>query len=283
MVAESSHTPQPRRKGHRKGGHPPAGPDGAATVSHAGDGGQDAELSAHACHERRCIVSGVVLPKADLLRFVGAPDGEVVLDLEGKLPGRGLWLSVGRDMVETATRKKAFARAARKGLTAPPDLADRVAGLLRRRCLDTLGFARRAGLVTAGFDKVRTEAKAGRVVMLLEAAEGADDGRRKISALAPSAPVIDMFSGAELAAILGRDHVVHVALLSGPPAQRPLVARLGFEIDRLSRYLGNLSPDQEQDRTEHVPALAQGRTEPTEQVPASAGLQGPSEHTEFDA
>jgi predicted RNA-binding protein YlxR (DUF448 family) len=232
---------------------------------------------------RRCIVSGELRPKTELLRFVAAPDGSVVLDLDGKLPGRGLWLSVRRDMVETATRKKAFARAARQGLTAAADLPDQVAFLLRRRCLDTLGFARRAGLVTAGFDKVKAEAKAGRLRMLLEASEGAADGRRKISALAPKAPVIDMFTGAELAAILGREHVVHVALLSGPPAQRALAQRLVTEIDRLRGYLGNSLSEDSEDRTEHVPALAQGRTEPTEQVPADAGLQGPSEHTDFDA
>jgi predicted RNA-binding protein YlxR (DUF448 family) len=218
-----------------------------------------------------------------LLRFVAAPDNTVVPDLDGKLPGRGLWLSICRDMVETATRKKAFARAARKGLTAAPDLADQVAFLLRRRCLDTLGFARRAGLVTAGFDKVKAEAKAGRVVLLLEAAEGADDGRRKIAALAPKAPVIDVFTGAELASILGRDHVVHVALLAGPPAQRALARRLVTEIARLRTYLGEGPSLDGTDRTEHVPATAQGRTEPTEQVLADAGLQGPSEHTDFDA
>lgn len=253
-----------RRKGHRKGGAvssaPPAGADGV----------EDASV-------RRCIVSGVSLPKDQMIRFVAAPDGTVVADLNGTLPGRGLWLSARRDMVETATRKRAFSRAARQALTAAPDLADQVGALLRRRCLDTLGFARRAGVVTAGFDKVKAEAKAGRVLLLLEAAEGADDGRRKLSALAPKAPVVDLFSGAELAAILGRDHVVHVALLAGPPAQRPLVARLESQIDCLKAYLGL------GDCAEHVPAPAQGRTEPTEQVPGDTGLQGPSEHTEFDA
>lgn len=264
QVSDPSAPPSGRRKGHRKGGGHPA------PVQAVSDGAGDASL-------RRCIVSGVSLPKEQMIRFVAAPDGTVVADLNGTLPGRGLWLSARRDMVETATRKRAFSRAARQALTAAPDLADQVAALLRRRCLDTLGFARRAGLVTAGFDKVKAEAKAGRVLVLLEASEGADDGRRKLTALAPKAPVVDLFSGAELAAILGRDHVVHVALLAGPPAQRPLVARLGSQIDCLKAYLGL------GDCAEHVPAPAQGRTEPTEQVPGDTGLQGPSEHTEFDA
>jgi predicted RNA-binding protein YlxR (DUF448 family) len=206
----------PRRAGHRKGpGRPKAeGP------------------------ERRCIVSGVVAAKADLLRFVADPSGTVVPDMDGDLPGRGLWLSARRDMVETATRKQAFSRAARRKLVAPPDLADRVEALLRGRCLDRLGLAKRAGLVVAGFDKVRAAAKGGRVALLLEAADGAEDGRRKITALAPKARVVDMFSGGDLAAALGRDHVVHVAILTGSPEQRPLAARLAEDIDRYAAYGG---------------------------------------------
>lgn len=208
--------PGMRKKGHRKGAPRPRaeGP------------------------ERRCIVSGEVMAKEDLIRFVAGPDGEVVPDLDGSLPGRGLWLSARRDMVETATRKKAFSRAARRQLTAPPDLAERVEYLLRMRCLDTLGFARRAGLVVAGYDKVRAAAKGGDVALLLEATEGSADGRRKITALVPDALVIDWFTGADLASVLGREHVVHVSVSPGQGAQRPLVARLRDELDRLGRYAG---------------------------------------------
>ncbi|SIS50664.1 RNA-binding protein [Insolitispirillum peregrinum] len=262
-LATAPPPPDTRRKGHRKG-------EKTAPRHGAADSDSDPTL-------RRCIVSGESFPKERMIRFVATPDGSVVADLDGKLPGRGLWLSARRDMVETATRKRAFSRAARQALTAPPDLADQVAMQLRNRCLDTLGFARRAGLVVAGFDKVKAEAKAGRVVLLLEAEDGAEDGRRKLTALAPKAPVVDMFSGAELAAILGRDHVVHVALVAGPLAQRPLVARLEHLIDRLVAYLG------QGDCAEHVPAPAQGRTEPTEPAPAHAWSEGPSEHTDFDA
>ena len=37
--------------------------------------------------QRRCIVSGEMRPKAEMLRFVVAPDGEVVADIES-LPRR---------------------------------------------------------------------------------------------------------------------------------------------------------------------------------------------------
>src|SRR5207244_3571692 len=84
-----------------------------------------------------------------------------------------------------------------------------------RRCLNHLGLARRAGLVTAGGEKVRAQITAGRVAVLLEAADGSLQERRKFIALAPEAPVVDAFTSSELGAALGRDNVIHVALAPG--------------------------------------------------------------------
>ena len=44
-------------------------------------------------NERRCLVTGAVLPKADLIRFVVGPDDSIVPDLAQNLPGRGLWVT----------------------------------------------------------------------------------------------------------------------------------------------------------------------------------------------
>ena len=41
---------------------------------------------------RRCIVTRESLPKERMIRFVLGPDRELVPDLAGKLPGRGMWL-----------------------------------------------------------------------------------------------------------------------------------------------------------------------------------------------
>ncbi len=99
---------------------------------------------------RRCIVSGALRPKEEMIRFVIGPRCDLVADLEGRLPGRGFWLSAERDMINTACSKKAFARAAGTPITTPPDLSDRVERLLARRCLDLVGLACRAGQVVAG-------------------------------------------------------------------------------------------------------------------------------------
>ncbi len=161
---------------------------------------------------RRCLVSGEQRPKAELLRFVVGPNGDLVFDIAGRLPGRGLWLKAERDMIDTAASKRLFSKAARQSVTTPDDLVALVAAGLKRRCLDRLGLARRAGLVAVGFEKVRAQANTGDTVLILEAADGAANGRRKITGLAPGALVIDVFTGAELGQALGRDHAVHVSL-----------------------------------------------------------------------
>ena len=182
-------------------------------------------------HARRCLVTGESGDPGRLVRFVVGPDDRIVADVIGDLPGRGLWLTAARTVVDKAVAKGAFARAARRRVTVPADLADQVDRLLARRCLDFLGFARRAGEVVAGFEKVREWLDAGKVAVLVEARDGAADGRAKLARLGRGLPVVALFTSTELSLALGRQNVVHAAVAPGRLAERFLaeIARLrGF-------------------------------------------------------
>ena len=172
---------------------------------------------------RRCIVTGEVGPKEALIRFVVGPDQQLVPDVEGRLPGRGMWLSAKRDVVNTALGKAFFAKAARRKLEVPADLADLLEAQLRRRCLDILGLARRAGQVVSGYEKVRAALKAGDGAVLLAAADAGKDGIGKIGALAPNLPVVRVLTAQDMGAAFGRDHTVHGLLLRGRLAERLLI------------------------------------------------------------
>jgi predicted RNA-binding protein YlxR (DUF448 family) len=176
---------------------------------------------------RRCIVTRDVRPRAELLRLVVAPDGTVVADIEGRLPGRGLWITPRRDIVADALRRNLIAKAAKRAVVAPADLADRIEAGLARRCLDLLGLARRAGQSVAGFEKVRGWLKDGKAALLVEASDGAADGRRKLQEAAGGrVPTVTAVTAAELAAALGRETAVHVAVAHGPLAERLRLAAL---------------------------------------------------------
>ena len=187
---------------------------------------------------RRCLVTRAVRPKAELIRFVLSPEGEVTPDLAGRLPGRGYWVGAERGLVETALKRHLFAKAAGAPAQAPADLPDRVARLLRARALERLGLARRAGAAIAGFDKVEAWLREGRAGLLLAASDGAIDGRRKLAALAGSLPLVDSFTADELAAAFGRERVVHAAL-----AQGRLATEFRAEVARLMGFLAHPESD----------------------------------------
>ena len=164
---------------------------------------------------RRCFVSHEVLPKDRLIRFVVGPDGTVVPDLAGRLPGRGLWLQASRDIVARAVSRRLFAKAARASVTAPDDLADRIERLLVGRCLDWIGLARRAGQAVSGFEKVRGWLSEGRVALIIEASDAARHGVAKLERQIAGLPVARCLTAAELGEAFGRDRAVHVALQTG--------------------------------------------------------------------
>jgi hypothetical protein len=172
--------------------------------------------------ERRCLASGAVRPKCELIRFVVGPDGSVVPDVDGRLPGRGLWLTAQRDMIDRACARNLFAKAARAPARAPADLADQVERLLRRRCLDLLGLARRGGAVAGGFDAASAWLGNGAAALLLQAEDAAEGGRGKLRALARArgVPVVEIFTAADLGRALGREALVHVAVAAGGIATR---------------------------------------------------------------
>ncbi|HEX9461800.1 MAG TPA: RNA-binding protein [Alphaproteobacteria bacterium] len=166
---------------------------------------------------RRCLVTGEERAKAALVRFVIGPDGAVVPDVEGRLPGRGLWTLARRDIVAAAVARRLFSRAAKRPVTAEADLPDRVAALLQRRCIEGLGLARRAGQAVAGFEQVRVWRDRGRCAALVMAADASPDGRRK---LAGDLPVAAALSAEELGSAFGRDALTYVGLAPGEIAKR---------------------------------------------------------------
>lgn len=172
--------------------------------------------------ERRDLVTRQVMDESCLIRFVAGPDGSVVPDLARKLPGRGLWVAADRASVETAATKGLFARAAKAPLKAAPDLADLVDGLLARRCLEQLGLARREGVLISGFEKSAAAIRAGRAAWLIEASDGAADGRGKLLALArhQTTRICGVFGAEDLSLALGLENAIHAVLLTGGRADR---------------------------------------------------------------
>ena len=191
--------------------------------------------------ERTCIVTRAKGSKDSLIRFVVAPDLAVVPDIRAKLPGRGAWVTATAATVGEAVRKKAFARAFKKAVAVPTDLADQIALLLERDALQALSMVSKAGLVVCGSTKVEAAIAAKPIAGLVHAKEAGHDGVRKLDAalkrrfgdVAHSVCRIHLFASAQLDLALGRVNVIHAALVAGAASE-------GFikRTDRLDRYRG---------------------------------------------
>lgn len=231
-----------------------AGGDTPPAIAHA-------DVDADHVPERTCALTREKREPADLLRFVRAPDGTITPDIAGKLPGRGVWLSLDRSIVERAARQNAFSRSLKRPVVIPDDLAERVERLLRQRCVGALAIAKKAGLVVSGFSKVDAAVGSRNVAALLHAAEAADDGADRLDrkliarnaavecraasanasasadlgelpdAQATTPAIVKDLSASELSLALGRENVVHAALSTGGAARHFLT-----EIGRLRRY-----------------------------------------------
>jgi predicted RNA-binding protein YlxR (DUF448 family) len=181
-----------------------------------------------------CILTRQVKDEAELLRFVRSPDGLAVPDVNRKLPGRGVWLSLSRVGLLEAMRKKAFSRGFATETAVSPDLPDLVSRLLRDQAVSLLSLARKAGEAVAGFGKVEDMIASGRAGLVLHAREAAPDGCRKLDRLAgPETARIQFFEMRELDLAFGRSNVVHAAVAKGA-----LAGKLSAALRRNEMYEG---------------------------------------------
>jgi uncharacterized protein len=171
-----------------------------------------------------CIVTRKVMDEEALIRFVRNPQGEVVPDLARKLPGRGVWVSLNRQVLSEAIKKKLFSRGFAAETTIPPDLPDMVGRLLRQHVLSLLSLSKKAGDSVAGFMKVEEMLGRGRARLLFHASDASPDGSRKLDKLAqPGVEKIVIFHSDELDLAFGRSNVVHAAVAKGGLAEKLLL------------------------------------------------------------
>jgi predicted RNA-binding protein YlxR (DUF448 family) len=182
--------------------------------------------------ERRCIVTGDVQPKPGLLRFVIGPENQVVPDILGKLPGRGIWVTADRDILEKSLTKGFFARAARQPVTIPDGMVAEIERQLSRRVIELVSLARKAGLAICGFEKVKDGLAAGRVKVLLQASDGSERGKSKLWT-PEGGRFFGCLTASELGLAFGRESVIHGALAAGG-----LTTRVVEEAARLAGVRG---------------------------------------------
>ena len=203
--------------------------------------------SARHVPERTCVLTREHGTRDQLIRLALGPDGQVAPDIRAKAPGRGAWIGVDRKALEAAQAKGklkgALSRAFKTGdITIPPDLARRIEQGLRQAALDRLGLEARAGTLLTGSEKIETALRRGDVHLLIHASDAGADGNRKLDQAwragredegGPAQGLVFPAERAILSLALGRQNVVHVALID-----RAAASRVRHAIDRWRAFIG---------------------------------------------
>lgn len=169
--------------------------------------------------ERKCIATGEVQPKHGLIRFVVGPETQIVPDIAGKLPGRGIYVAADRAALDKAVSKKLFARSARMPVQVPDNLVAEVERQLVRRVVDLIALSRKSGRAVAGYEKVKAWLQNEEAQVLIQAVDGSGRGKSKLST-PHFGSYIGWLTADELGLAFGRQTVIHGALASGGLTQR---------------------------------------------------------------
>ncbi len=168
---------------------------------------------------RKCIVTGKVMNKKDLLRFVVTPDLLVVPDFKKKLPGKGIYVTNSKKILQTAIDKNLFAKASKLNVKPNLDLSLQVEGLLKKKALDAVSLAKKAGILVLGLEKVLEVLKKNSVAFVLEAIDAGEDGHNRIVLQAKDTEIFRLFDVEELDKALNKVNTVHAAFVKSEMAK----------------------------------------------------------------
>lgn len=185
--------------------------------------------------QRSCLGCRSVKDKAELLRFVLAPDRTLVPDLLTKLPGRGAYTCLKSGCLRQALVRKQFQRAFKGEVAALP--ADEMIGLVAAKMLghieSYLSLANKAGKVVSGTDTVLDSLRRQTAGLVLVAEDTAPESARRVRDLAERVgiPCHSLASKDRLGELLGKEFRSVVAVLHGS-----FVAVLLHEITRFRNF-----------------------------------------------
>ena len=174
--------------------------------------------------QRTCLGCRQVKDQDQLMRFVRSPDGDVLADLKGRLPGRGAYLCNSRECLETAVNRKQFDRTFRQACpSATVDgLVDGIAQELLAHMTSLLGMARKSAQFVSGGNAVQdalSRRKPLAVVVLARDISPQIGEKVRRKAEAQNVVTVKLFDKIELGRILGRAQRSVVGLPDGKLAE----------------------------------------------------------------
>ena len=152
-------------------------------------------------------------------------------------------VSATKERIEGRYLSDEFRAGFKAEVNTPGDLAETTAALLDRRILELIGLARSAGAMAVGWEQAREFGRSRRVGLVVIASDAGPHSQRRMTGLAPDAPVLDMFDGETLGRAVGRDRAVNALVEHGKIADTLIRLSVGIEdvddlVEDLDQALG---------------------------------------------
>jgi hypothetical protein len=158
--------------------------------------------------QRTCVGCRCSRALPDLLRLVCTPQGEVLLDRSGRLPGRGAYVCCDVVCLRKALQPTKLVSAFKRPVIVPAfeTVCQAAVRLLQERLKACLSLARRAGGVVSGYAALRTALVHAKVVCLVLAEDIAASRAEEYHfwCARQHIPCMTLFSKDKLGQILGR-------------------------------------------------------------------------------
>lgn len=117
---------------------------------------------------RTCLGCRESKDKGDLVRLVAGPDGVVVIDYKGNLPGRGSYVCPKESCIREAFSRKQLQRAFKGARTeGVEEFLNHLRKKVLERVLSMLSISRKAGKVVDGREAVEKGMEKGKIILLL--------------------------------------------------------------------------------------------------------------------
>ena len=174
--------------------------------------------------QRTCVACRKAADKKQLLRFVLAPDGRVVVDYRQQLPGRGLYTCLSRQCLEQAVKKNGFRRIVGSN-HAPVELNQlhtQLQWALEQRISGLIRMARKSGQLVAGSNLVMDAIKGHTPPSIIVVATDISENMgQKIERAAYRQQIICFrhFDKASLGQMIGKEERSVVGVLNGALAE----------------------------------------------------------------
>ena len=184
--------------------------------------------------ERTCVGCRQAHPKGQLIRLVRHPTGQLLLDRQGKLPGRGAYLCPQRSCAEQALKGAHLREALRHDVSPWPidELMRAIASMLEERALAYIRLARKAGRFVSGYTQVKRALASEPLACILVAEDAAVERRHEYQSLSENRqiPYRSFLTKARLGELAGRDESSAIGILDSG-----LSEHLMFYLEGMSR------------------------------------------------